>query len=506
MILTLSLGVIGLLAAVTALTQRQRARAAQDEADALRRTLARCQEEGTLALEQARGAHAAELSAALKSRDAAHASALKARDAAHTADMAAATRARDAAHTALERAKSQVLALRRGLQEASAERDRLAQTQEEEANARQTLAAQTEELTALKSRLQAADAELSRLRQELGRGASRALIARATELERRLEEQGHELERWRGKAVELEAERARREPAPGADLVSERDALRARVEALEEEGRQDRARRAALAVLGLPLAPRDAWPLSPERRAGTEATLRDTYIAASAAAALLAGPDGGQWARCGNPLVVERLAGSLTLLACADASLALGRTPQILSELYGVYGRHFVHLPGSGLALGLTGSRECPTLALRLAALRLSGSALPPAVEARPPELPLDPARSAVLDAWAARRGASAVALFGGGEPAGTDSGFAGASAPLVGVVQNLFIRAIRDGFAQGFSVLWRAEDDECLCARVLDDGVSVVFARFPSPPAPRVLDDLAAALRWAPAPLAAAS
>ena len=187
---------------------------------------------------------------------------------------------------------------------------------------------------------------------------------------------------------------------------------------------------------------------------------------------------------------------------------ALGQPPRLFSELFGVYGRHRVTLANSGLSLAVTGSRECPALALRLAALKLTGALTEaaPAEEDAPAPIPLDPERSERLDAWAVRRGAVGVASFGHGDPAGTDSAFAAACMPLVKTVQDLFNRASRDGFGQGFAVLWRGETDETLAARVLDDGSSVVFARFPSPPSPRVLDDLAATLRWAAAPLAAAS
>ena len=73
-------------------------------------------------------------------------------------------------------------------------------------------------------------------------------------------------------------------------------------------------------ALGLPELPRDAEILSGERRLRTEAILRETYIATQSAAAAILDDRGGAWARCGNPLVVERLAATAALAARSIAS------------------------------------------------------------------------------------------------------------------------------------------------------------------------------------------
>ena len=265
--------------------------------------------------------------------------------------------------------------------------------------------------------------------------------------------------------------------------------------------------RAALRAVGLPLTPRDDQLFSAERREGTESALREVYTNAQAAAAVICDRRGVSWARFGNALIVERLVATAAQAARHPATEALGRPVQLVSELFGVYGRHLIHLPGPDLWMGVTGSRECPALGLRLARLQLIGVptlTTPPPSEA--PELALDPDRSDRLGAWAARRGALAAAIFGEGDPASTDSPFAGACAPLVPEVLTAFRRVQRDGFAAGFTLLWRGEDDLCLVARVIDEGQTVTFARFSAPPSPRALDDLSATVRWLTPPMAAAS
>lgn len=405
---------------------------------------------------------------------------------------------------ALEKLRGQALGLRRTLAAVGAERDRLAQRaseQEEEVAAANAVQA---ERAALQGRLQAAESELARLRGETARTPTRAWIQRLGELERSVEAANNERAQWERRAED--AERAL-ESLGSTSMSAEREALLTRVQRLEETAARSARARAAVASLGLPELPRDARILSGERRGHTEAVLRETYIATQSAAGAILDRRGAPWARCGNAGVLERLSASSVLLRAAPIHAALGQPARLCSELYGVYGRHLVTLPGTDLALAMTGSRECPALPLRLAALRLVGPSEPARAEAEAQApLALDPERSERLDAWAVRRGATGVAAFGHGDPAGTDSGFAAACALAVPAVQNLFRRALRDGFAQGFAVLWRAETDETLAARVLDDGISVVFARFSSPPAPRVLDDLVATLRWTGLPLAAAS
>lgn len=499
MIVALGMGVAAIVAGAIALQQRQATLAAEAALAKARVELDAARVQAQAALEEQRQRANTLLS---EQEQRANTALETLRD-----DFLEAAQARDAAHTALERARAQISSLRRGMLEVGAERDALTRSLEETRQAQAQVEPRAADLAALRAKLELAEGEVARLRREDGRGNSRAVVSRMAELERRSEALERELELWRGRARAGEQELARRAgEAQDGEAARERQALQARVSALEEEARGVALARASLAVLGVPSAPRDADIFALERRTPTEAVLRDTYIAAAAAAALLADPRGAAWGRCGNAAVLERLAATVSLLSSADATAALGRPVQIISELYGVYGRHLITLPGSPCSLALTGSRETPALALRLAALRLAGVSETHIEAVSAPTLPLEPALSGRLDSWAARRGAQAVAVFGPGEPAGTDSVFAGAAMPLVKTVQDLFNRALRDGFAQGFSVIWRAADDECLCARVLDDGISVAFARFSAPPAARVLDDLAATLRWAPSPLAAAS
>ncbi len=510
MILAAGLGVVAVIAAGLAWQQRQEARRNLAKFAASQAALEDARQSARALLEH----QDATFHVTLEQREASFREILATRDAeakatldAARADLEALVASRDALQTSLDRSRAQIAGLRRGLMEVGAERDGLAAALEEARKTQTASGAHEAELSAMRAQLETAESELARLRREAGRGASRAFFSRMSELERRAEDLTGEVTRLTARAEAAERELAQRagDPADRA-VLQERDALRAQVERLEEEARRLTRSRAALRVLGLPAPARDRALFGLERRATTESVLRDAYIAASAAAALIVDVRGATWGRCGNALVVERLAATATLLAGADVRAALGQPPQLVSELYGVYGRHLVALPDLGLWLGLTGSREVPALPLRLAALRLAGIPSEVAPAASSASLPLDPALSTRLDSWAARRGALAVAVFGSGEPAGTDSAFVGAAQPLAVTVQNLFNRALRDGFAQGFSVIWRAEDDECLCARVLDDGISVAFARFRAPPPARVLDDLAATLRWGSAPLAAAS
>lgn len=410
-------------------------------------------------------------------------------------------RSHDAAQ---ERARGQLSSLRRTLAAISAERDELLGRSGAARAALSEAEALRAERAALQDRLTAAEGELARLRAEASRAPSQVWSQRQGELERQIAVARADLAVAVGRAEAAEASAARAGDVDQARVRAERDA---RVAALEREVVAGRRSWQAAAALGAPELPSDAQIFARGRRVATEAVLRETYIAAQAAAGGIFDARGGVWAWCGNPSVLERLAATAALVASAQVAAALGREPRLFSELYGVYGRHLITLPGADLRLGVTGSRECPALALRLAALRLTGL---PAPEAAPPTapapIPLDPSRSERLDAWAFRRGAQGVACFGAEGAAGTDSGFAAACAPLVSVVQNLFNRALRDGFAHGFTASWRGEGDETLVARPLEDGVGVVFARFASPPAPRVLDDLVASLRWAPAALARAS
>ncbi|MCB9743539.1 MAG: hypothetical protein H6741_05890 [Alphaproteobacteria bacterium] len=352
-------------------------------------------------------------------------------------------------------------------------------------------------IEALEQALAEAQAELERLREAPPETANRAALQQIQALERRLREGAEQLEVLRARAELAEAQLAEQQ-GEGAELamVRERDALRGRVRALEDSLRRVATTRAALRALGVPAAAPDAEPFSVERRERSEALLRDTYLAAGAAAASVLDRRGVAWARCGNAPVLERLAASATLLRRAEVEPALGRPAQLMSELFGAYGRHLVRLGPTDFALALTGSRECPALPLRLAALQLVGADPLPVDGAEPPEvLDLHPERSDNLGAWAARRGALAAAVFTDGEPAATDSLFAGACAPLVEATLALHRRADRDGFAAGFALLWRGEDDVCLAARVQDG--AVIFAKFNAPPAPRVLDDMLGTLRW---------
>lgn len=365
-----------------------------------------------------------------------------------------------------------------------------------------------QQLQTLQGRLEQAERELSRLRLDREGGASRAIFVRMQELDQRAEELQRRLDVWARRAQDAEAELARREAETHDDAVlAERDELRGRVGALEDSLRRVSTTRAALRALGLPITPRDDQLFSPERREATEAALRDLYTGAQAAAAVICDRRGVAWARFGNALIVERLMATAAQVAQHPATEALGRPVQVVSELFGVYGRHLIHLPGPDLWLGVTASRECPALGLRLARLQLIGvptlTTIPPGDA---PELALDPGRSDRLGAWAARRGALAAAVFGDGDPASTDSPFAGACAPLVPEVLTAFRRVQRDGFAAGFTLLWRGEDDLCLVARVIDEGETVAFARFSAPPSPRALDDLSATVRWLTPPLAVAS
>lgn len=532
------LGVAAALAAVWAIWERQRVVAARAQLLEQGRLIAARSEE-LLALEgalaaarahgvgleaalaeasdraSAQGAAAARMSAAAAQRDAAltqaklsareASAALVQREAALEEARASAAEAERAHRDALDALRAQLFSARRTLAAVSAERDRLA----EDLGAAQGVVASAEavaqEREALASRLTAAEAELARVHADTSRAPTRAWIARLSELERASEALRGEAERWQVRA--LDAERALGELGT-AQAATQRDALRERLQRAEGALAQSATQRRALVALGLPELPRDAAILSGERRGRTEAILRETYIATQSAAGAILDERGATWARCGNPAVIERLAATVSLAARAPVATALGQAPRLFSELFGVYGRHRVTLANSGLSLAVTGSRECPALALRLAALKLTGASVAePAAEGEaPPPLALDPQRSERLDAWAVRRGAVGVAAFGHGDPAGTDSAFAGACLPLVKTVQGLFNRASRDGFGQGFAAIWRGESDETLVARVLDDGATVVFARFPSPPSPRVLDDLAATLRWAAPPLAAAS
>lgn len=360
----------------------------------------------------------------------------------------------------------------------------------------------------LQGRLDQTERELSRLRLDREGGASRAIFVRMQELDQRAEELQRRLDVWARRAQDAEAELARREgETHEASVFAERDELRARVGALEDSLRRVASTRAALRAVGLPITPRDDQLFSPERREATESALRDLYTGAQAAAAVICDARGVSWARFGNPLIVERLVATAAQAARHPATEALGRPVQVVSELFGVYGRHLIQLPGPDLWLGVTASRECPALGLRLARLQLIGvPSLPTSPPGDTPELALDPARSDRLGAWAARRGALAAAVFGDGDPASTDSPFAGACAPLVADVLSAFRRVQRDGFAAGFTLLWRGEDDLCLVARVIDDGHTVAFARFSAPPSPRALDDLSATVRWLSPPMAAAS
>lgn len=418
------------------------------------------------------------------------------------AKLAATTKARDEHAARLKRADAELVSLRWALAQAEAERDRQSRMLAELELDRVERAELEQANTALRARLEQANAEVSRLKKDSGRDASRTFMARMQALEQEVEALGAQVETWARRAAEAEAELARREALPDA---AEREALRGRVESLEDAMRRVASARAALRSLGLPNTGRDAQIFLSERRESTESILRDAAIAAQAAGAGLFDDRGVSWARFGNAQVVERLAATASILASAPVYPALGRPVQLASELYGVYGRHLIALNGTALRLGVTGSREVPTLALRLAALQLVGLSPAPKLEA--PEaavLELDPARSDRLGAWAARRSALAVAVFGPGEPAGTDSVFAGACAPLCATVSALYARARRDGFDPGFAVIWRGEDDVTLAAR--PDGDAVVFAKFSAPPAPRVLDDLSATLRWLEPKMAAAS
>lgn len=398
---------------------------------------------------------------------------------------------------ALQERQRQTAALEAALEE----RRRLAREVEEARLSELELTTLREERAAQSARLEAAEATVTRLRQEAGRSPSREYFARMQELDQRVTTLQEELKRAQHRAQEAEAELSRREASPeDLAVVSERNALRERLEAQEEVLRRLARTRSALRVLGVPPAPRDGNLFAAERRNATEAVVRDTYLGAQAAGAALVDARGVAWARCGNLPVVERLGASAAILSRAPASPALGQPVSLVSESYGVYGRHLVALPGAGtfgLWLGVTASRECPALALRLGALQLvgSGGTLPPVPPAALAEL--DPASSDRLDAWALRRGALAVALFAEGPPAATDSAFAAACAPLVGVVRALHLRAARDGFSSGFQVIWRGEDDVSLAARVVEERDGVVFARFPTPPAARTLDDLVATVRW---------
>ena len=375
-------------------------------------------------------------------------------------------------------------------------------------DAEATVIEQAQALQTTQGRLDHAERELSRLRLDREGGASRAIFVRMQELDQRAEELQRRLDVWARRAQDAEAELARRESEThDASVLAERDELRARVGALEDSQRRLASTRAALRAVGLPLTPRDDQLFSAERREGTESALREVYTNAQAAAAVICDRRGVSWARFGNALIVERLVATAAQAARHPATEALGRPVQLVSELFGVYGRHLIHLPGPELWLGVTSSRECPALGLRLARLQLIGV---PTLTSPPPddtpELALDPDRSDRLGAWAARRGALAAAIFGEGDPASTDSPFAGACAPLVPEVLTAFRRVQRDGFAAGFTLLWRGEDDLCLVARVIDEGQTVTFARFSAPPSPRALDDLSATVRWLTPPMAAAS
>lgn len=413
--------------------------------------------------------------------------------------VGAANRARDELAVRLRRAEAEIASLRLELADAEAERDRLNAIAADAELQRAERGALEETVAMLQAKIAGAERELVRLRESSSRDPSRALFARLQQAERKVEESRELAEQWMHRATEAEAELARREALPEHEAIaSERDALRGRVEVLEEAARRSAGVRSTLRALGLPALPNDAQLFLPERRELTEAALREATIAAQAAGSAIVDARGGMWARCGNGLVVERLAASASLFAGADPAPALGRPAQIASELYGVYGRHIIALHGTELRLGVTGSRECPTLALRLASLRMVGLSPAPRPEHREPTmLELDPVVSDRLGAWAARRSALAVAVFGLGEPAGTDSVFAGACQALGPAVRALFARARRDGFGPGFAVIWRGEDEVSLAARVLDDGQTLVFAKFNAPPAPRVLDDLTATLRW---------
>ena len=375
-------------------------------------------------------------------------------------------------------------------------------------DAEDTVIEQAQALQTTQGRLDQAERELSRLRLDREGGASRAIFSRMQELDQRAEELQRHLDVWARRAQDAEAELARRESETYDERVlAERDELRARVGALEDSQRRVATTRAALRAVGLPVTPRDDQLFSAERREATESALRDLYTNAQAAAAVICDRRGVSWARFGNAGIVERLVATAAQAARHPATDALGRPVQLVSELFGVYGRHLVHLPGPDLWLGVTASRECPALGLCLARLQLIG--VPTLTAPTPhdtPELALDPDRSDRLGAWAARRGALAAAIFGDGDPASTDSPFAGACAPLVPEVLASFRRVQRDGFAAGFTLLWRGEDDLCLVARVIDEGQTVTFARFSAPPSPRALDDLSATVRWLSPPLATAS
>ncbi|MCB9742288.1 MAG: hypothetical protein H6741_25605 [Alphaproteobacteria bacterium] len=388
---------------------------------------------------------------------------------------------------------------RRALLRAETERSRLAHVVEQLHEQRAEQEALAEAKEALAAELEQARDELERLRAAPQRSSSRVIARRIQELNGELGELREQRDAWLARAREAEDELARL----GAEdrdeaLLQEREALRAQVERLEASLRRVADTRAALRVLGVPAAaPNDAL-FAPERRAHSEAALRDVYLAAGASAAAILDRRGVAWARCGNATPLERLAASATLLHAEGVEAALGRPAQLMSEAFGAYGRHVVRLGETGLALGVSSSRECPALALRLAALRLVGAApLAGQDVGAPPVLDLHPLRSDRLGAWALRRDALAVAVFSEEEPAGTDSVFAGACAPLVEATRALYRRAARDGFASGFVLLWRGEDDVTLAARALEDGETVAFAKFNAPPPPRVLDDLLATVRW---------
>lgn len=494
----IGLGVVAIVAAAWALRERGRAQSVSKVEQASRAELARLRLNSASVEEELRLV----ARAALEQSDAASAAAQSSLRRAE-AELAAARKNAAATEAAHERTRTQVTALRRTLADTEQERDHLTAALDE-----------------------ARKAEVGFARAERARAAAEANLAVAEAAKERAEQarQATDLERATllGRLDELERDRARlaREARTGGRTLfarpgesnlrveelsqqldqtrAERDELASRVTSLHAEVQRVATAQTTRLLLAVPEAPTDAALFAPQRRAATEAALRDTYIATQSSGAVLMDELGLAWGRVGNPLVVERLAASAVLLALASAAVpaALGRPAQIVSEMYGVYGRHLAWLPGADRWLALMSSREVPALALRLATLRLVGPELAPPVE-------MDAASSAGtpdrrLSAWAARRGAEAVAVAGIGDPIGTDSRFAAACAVLNTTVLALYRRARRDGFTAGFTVQWRASDDATLTATPLEDGATIAWARFAAPPAQRVLDDLCATVRWA--------
>lgn len=411
-------------------------------------------------------------------------------------ELAAALREKAAFDTQLRRADAAMATLRKELDDAVADRVRLAGLAEAGELAAAARDAAEHEAALMRARLEASERAIVHLR-EAGRDGPRALRTRLEDAERRARDLADQLE-----AASRRAQAAERFRTAGPADV---EALQARITALEGALRHGARLRTRLRALGVPEPAKDAAMFTTGRRPGTDAAVREAYLAAAATAAGLFGADGLPRVAYGAAAGVERLGATVALLADADADAALGGPARLVTEQFGVYGRHLVTLPGADVTLALTSSRETPGLILRLAALRLAGDAAP-ARRDRPvgPDVTVDPGVSEHLAGWCARRGATAAAVIGP-VPGATDLAFAAACAPLAATVRRLHARARRDGFAHGFGLAWRAEDDATLTARPLDDG-RVVFARFAAPPAARVLDDLTASLAWARPALALAS